>query len=272
MPAILSDHALACRLERAEGISNARFVEARARLDPASGAQWIQVAGAYAMFDGPRSPCTQTFGLGLSQHPASADMDRLESFFHDRGAPAMHEICALAGKAMLPVLNERHYHPVELSDVMFLPLDNAAHRSTEQTNGLRVRVAGENDAAVWTTTLVRGWSDSTDLTDLLTDLAGVSFARENGAAFLVELDDEPIAAGALAIHEDIAQLAGACTVPEYRGRGAQRLLFQSRLEYAARHGCSLAMFCAEPGSSSHRNAQRQGFRFAYSRLKWALAA
>ena len=25
----------------------------------------MEVAGAYAMYDGPRSPCTQTFGLGL---------------------------------------------------------------------------------------------------------------------------------------------------------------------------------------------------------------
>ncbi len=85
---VLTGHSLACRLERAEGLACARFVEARARLAPDSVAQWIEVAGAYAMFDGPRSPSTQTFGLGLFQMPAAADMDALEAFFHDRGAPA----------------------------------------------------------------------------------------------------------------------------------------------------------------------------------------
>jgi hypothetical protein len=30
------------------------------------------------------------------------------------------------------------------------------------------------------------------------------------------------------------------------------------------------MMCAEPGSSSQRNAERQGFRIAYTRMKWQL--
>ena len=83
-PDILAGHFLACRLERTEALANGRFVEARARLVPGSGAQWIEVAGAYAMYDGPRSPCTQTFGLGLFQMPTAADMDKLEAFFKDR--------------------------------------------------------------------------------------------------------------------------------------------------------------------------------------------
>ncbi len=80
-PDILSDLSLSRRLERAEAAACASFVEARARLAPESGAQWIEVAGAYAMYDGVRSPSTQTFGLGLFQSPTAADMDRLEAFF-----------------------------------------------------------------------------------------------------------------------------------------------------------------------------------------------
>ena len=62
---VLADRSLGQRLERAEGRANASFVEARARVSPATGAEWIEVAGAYAMFDGVDSPCTQTFGLGM---------------------------------------------------------------------------------------------------------------------------------------------------------------------------------------------------------------
>ena len=61
----LVDLALARRLERTEARGNAEFVETRARVSPESGAEWIEVAGAYAMFDTTASPVTQTFGLGL---------------------------------------------------------------------------------------------------------------------------------------------------------------------------------------------------------------
>jgi hypothetical protein len=30
--------------------------------------------------------------------------------------------------------------------------------------------------------------------------------------------------------------------------------------------------CAAPGRASQRNAERQGFRIAYTRIKWKLAA
>ncbi|HEX7139141.1 MAG TPA: hypothetical protein VF219_14905 [Vicinamibacterales bacterium] len=83
----LADLPLAQRLERAEGTANKLFVDARGRPYPDRGACWIEAAGAYAMFDGVQSPLTQTFGLGLFGLPGSADMDTLERFFKDRGAP-----------------------------------------------------------------------------------------------------------------------------------------------------------------------------------------
>ena len=38
------------------------------------------------------------------------------------------------------------------------------------------------------------------------------------------------------------------------------------------HGCDLATMGAEPGSASQRNAERSGFRIAYTRTKWSLPA
>ena len=265
---ILTDLSLARRLERAEAVANARFVEARARLAPDSGAQWIEVAGAYAMFDGPASPCTQTFGLGLFQMPAPADMDRLEAFFKDRGAPVMHEVSPLADKALLPFLNERGYRPVELSSAMFLPLAGRAGESPAPH--LQVRVVGDEERDVWARTGAEGWRELTEFSDLMLDLMRVTAVRQDGAAFLVELNGRPIAAGALAVHNGVALLAGASTIPEFRRRGAQSLLLEARLDYARRAGCDIAMMCAEPGSASQRNAERQGFRIAYTRIKFGL--
>jgi hypothetical protein len=50
----------------------------------------------------------------------------------------------------------------------------------------------------------------------------------------------------------------------------QGALLEARMRYAWEHGCDLAMMVAEAGSNSQRNAERQGFRVAYTRMKWKL--
>jgi Acetyltransferase (GNAT) family len=265
-----SDLALSRRLERAEGIANARFVETRARVSPDSGAQWIEVAGTYAMYDGPESPCTQTFGLGLFQAPAAADLDCLEAFFRDRGAAVFHEVSPLAGIAVVGMLHERGYRPVELSSILYLPLDPPRPEPSTLTGGIQVRVAGPQEMELWARTAAEGWSDVVEFRDLLADLMLVSAERRDMLSFLAELEGQPIAAGSLILHDGVALLAGASTIRAWRNRGAQRALFEARLAAAGRAGCELAMIGAEPGSASQRNAERQGFRIAYTRTKWCL--
>jgi GNAT superfamily N-acetyltransferase len=92
--------------------------------------------------------------------------------------------------------------------------------------------------------------------------------REGSTCFLAEIDGQPGAAGALLVHEGVALLAGAATVPELRRCGLQGALLEARLRYAREHGCDLAMMVTEAGSTSQRNAERQGFRIAYTRIKW----
>lgn len=197
-------------------------------------------------------------------------MDKLEAFFKDHKAPVFHEVCPLADKATLPMLNQRRYQPVELSQVMFLPLCEGVPTIAVHNEALQVRVVSGNERELWAQTAAEGWCDFTEIADLIRDLMRVSATREDGTCFLVELSGQPIAAGALTIHDGVALLAGASTVPEWRGRGAQRVLLASRLQYALRAGCDLAMVCAEPRSVSQRNSQRQGFRIAYTRVKWGL--
>src|SRR5580698_9833941 len=96
-----SDLALSKRLERAEGRACVQFAEARRRLFPDSGAEWIECAGAYAVFDGIDSPVTQTFGLGIFEELTTASLDVIERFFLDRGAPVYHEVSPLAGASAL---------------------------------------------------------------------------------------------------------------------------------------------------------------------------
>lgn len=269
---IFSDPDLARRLERTEARASAEFVETRARLRPESGAVWKEVAGAYAMFDGAASPLTQTFGLGLFQEVTTDDMDAIENFFRERGAPVFHEISPMASPELLGLLVERGYKPVEFTSVLYRPISREADDLPASANEeISVRIVGEDEHEMWAETAARGWSEFKEFADQIHELSFLSAKRAGASSFLAELDGRPVATGGIAIHEGVVLLAGASTVPEGRRRGAQLALLGTRLRFAAEHGCDIAMMCAQPGSTSQRNAERHGFRIAYTRLKWQLA-
>lgn len=274
---ILSDLSLSRRLEKTEAKSNADFVEARALASPEMGAQWIEAAGAYAMFDGVGSPLTQTFGLGIHQPVTAAEMQTLEDFFIRCGADVFHEVSPLADASALALLNERGYQPIEFTSILYRPLDRdlqlSGQGNTKLGPKLSVRVIGndEADQELWAQTAVKGWASEMEITDLMLDLFRIGARKQNSPCFLAELDGEPIATGSLSLHGGVALLAGASTAPAWRKHGAQLALLEARLRYAVEHGCDLAMMGALPGSGSQRNAERQGFRIAYTRIKWQLA-
>lgn len=268
----LVDLALSRRLERAEGTSSARFVEAAARAAPGRRSEWAEIAGAFALFDGPESPITQTFGLGVVQPPTATDFDALEAFFRDRGAPVFHEVSPLADPATLALLNERGYRPCEFTSILFRPLGGELRLGRPLNPRVRARPIRDDERDLWTDVSARGWSETPGLDELFRDLGPITAAWRDSVAFLAELDGQPIAGGNLSLAGDVALLAGASTVPEGRNQGAQLALLDARLRYAAENGCGLAMMGAAPGSGSQRNAERNGFRIAYTRIKWRLPA
>jgi GNAT superfamily N-acetyltransferase len=123
---------------------------------------------------------------------------------------------------------------------------------------------------LWAQTSAKGWIELTEFADMILEIVSISAMKAGACSFLAEIEGQPIATGAMFIHDGVALLAGASTIPEWRRRGAQLALLESRLSYAAEKGCDLAMMCASPGSASQRNAERQGFRIAYTRVKWGL--
>lgn len=260
---------LARRLERAEGAANARFVEARAALDPSGGACWRDVRGTFAMFDGVGSPLTQTFALGLTEGPDEGMLETLERFFHERGAAVDHEVSPLALGEPLPLLSSRGYVPIELTSVMFRPAVALAHEDHAAPR-FPTRLIAAEDAAAWADASAAGWSEHPALVPFVRSIGEV-YARTAGArCFAAESDGVMAAAGVLAVHQGVALLAGASTRPAFRRRGAQFALLAARLRQARAEGCDLAMMCSAPGSASQRNAERHGFRVAYTRIKWRL--
>jgi GNAT superfamily N-acetyltransferase len=262
------DQALARRLERAEGRSNAEFVDARAKVFPEIGCEWIEVGGTYAMFDGIHSPCTQTFGLGLFDRVTAAGLTRLEQFFQRRGADVFHEVSSLAEPSLLGTLNERGYDPVELSSVLFRPIVSG-QSGLSRDDGIQVRHVGSEENDRWVRVNAEGWADAAPgLEDFFLGLGRVNSQRASTHCFLAEKQGEPVAAGAISLFDQVALLAGASTIPKWRRQGAQLALLAERLQFAAERGCDIAMIVTQPGSASQHNAERRGFRIGYTRTKW----
>jgi GNAT superfamily N-acetyltransferase len=258
MKDVFADLALSRRLERAEALAAADYIDARRQLGAAS--EWAELHGVIALFDGLDSPSTQTFGLGLFEPASVESLEKIESFFADRGAPALHEVSPLAGIATLSILHERGYRPVELSNILVVELP----RASRDIPAIAIREAtGPADIDVWTRTSAAAWG----MPDAV-DLFRTGPLQQRSTLFLAEIDGGAVAAASVSINDGIALLAGAATIPEWRGRGAQRALLNARLEHAAANSCDLAMMGAEPGGASQRNAERKGFRIAYTRTKW----
>jgi hypothetical protein len=265
---ILIDENLSRALELTEGTANAEFVEIRARLQPASGAEWKNIGGTLAMFDGTSSPITQTFGLGICGAATEDQLAEIEQFFQERGAPVFHEISPLAPAELLTLLRHRHYAPIELTNVLIRPISTTMELPQAGECVLSVRSIHPGEQSLWARLAARGWSQDTEFADLIYDLSLISAHRSPEMTFIAERGGEPVATGAMFVHDRIALLAGASTIPEARKQGAQNALLAGRLKAAAAAGCDLAMMCALPGSPSQRNAQRQGFQIAYTRIKW----
>lgn len=267
---IFSGLELSRRLERAEGRGCVEHANARRRLFPNCGAEWIECAGTYAVFDGIESPVTQTFGLGIFEQLNEKTLDTIESFFRDRGSPVSHEVSPFAGVSALALLCQRNYQPFEISQVLYRPISDALG-PIRVRDRVRVRIITAEEAALWSEVNARGWSyDHPEFLSVLLELGTILAGREQTLCFLAELDGQPGAAGVLCIHEGVALLGGAATVPELRRQGLQAALLDHRLHCARERGCDVAMIVAEPGSNSQRNAQRTGFQIAYTRTKWRL--
>lgn len=256
------DLVLARRLEATEGHVGASYVAAR---DRTSGAATERFGGIVAVFDGADSPLTQTFGLGLDGPPALA---AIEQFFTSRGADTLHEVSPFAGVETVALLATRGYVPVELSTVLVQPIEDLPMSTT-----LSVRkIDPLRDGETWIATSIAGWSSDPAVVPFIRSMAEVSLANAAMMHYLVEHEGAPIATGSMGIHDGIALLAGASTVPAARGIGAQSAILAARLTAAREYGCSVAMMVTAVGSTSQRNAERRGFRVAYTRTKWRRSA
>ncbi len=263
--------ALARRLELSEALAGVEYAATLRRTGAFPEATSLAVGGGYATFAGAGSPLTQAFALGLHGSLPAAELDRLEAFFHSRGAAAAVELCSLADASLQRALVARRYRVAERSDVMVCRVAEAPE-SFRVPAGVTVRRADPGELAELARVVASGFIGATTVSENLPGVIEGFFRMSTATPFAADYGGKLVGGGLLMVHRRIGALCAAAVLPAARGRGVHHALLETRLAAARALRCETAMVVAQPGTSSHRNAERAGFTVAYPRAKYVLDA
>ncbi|MFC4534646.1 GNAT family N-acetyltransferase [Sphaerisporangium dianthi] len=139
--------------------------------------------------------------------------------------------------------------------------------------GPRVERVDAKDAHEWATALMRGF----DMPEgPLVEMAAGFAVHPDFRAYVIRTGGEVVSVAGMYIGGETAQLLGAATLPEHRGRGAQTAMLRARINDATAAGCRVIFAetgAEEPGAhnTSLHNMTRAGFVPMYTRVNWTLS-
>jgi GNAT superfamily N-acetyltransferase len=280
---IHADHALARRLEGLIRTEYRRLAEVGRDVFTGGGTECIEAAGGVALWLTDRSPVNCAAGLGMTGPVDEAEIQRLETFYHERGADAVASVCTLADPSLIAVLGRRGWSASEFEHVLVLDLDEVRVRGEGDAGaaaepaaagagpaGVEVRVCTPAERSVWAQVAGMGFAEGEVPGPGGVEFGRVMTAREEAVLLLAWVDGEPAGTGALVVNGGVGWLSADSTLPAHRGRGVQQAVQRHRLELARVAGCDLAVTESEPGSGSQRNMERVGFRIAYTHVEFRL--
>ena len=231
------------------------------------------IAGGAAVLAGPGSPFNKVIGAGFSDSGDPAGWALIEREHDTRQVKVQVECSTLADPRMATLLTERGYRLVGFENVLARQLSDEL--SAPGTSEVSVSVVDDLDKKLWRETLTTGFlhpdvfdgpvsHESFDRSSLerAYDLFG---ALPGVVRLLARRRTDVAGGGSLYLHDGVALLCGAATLPAHRRRGVQAALLQARLAHAHAMGCDLAVVTTQPGSKSQENVQRAGFELIYSR-------
>ena len=270
---MFADASLAARIDRAEMRLSMSIAEAVARRDPSARVLVSPIAGGHAVFAGPGGPANKAIGVGFGAGIDEAALEAIERQWRERREPMRFELATLADASLAPLLTARGYRVTGFENVSGRGIGEADLRPSLPA-GVTIEEVSADDYREWldVTLDAFGAPDGSApneeryprelLEAVMTDfLAAPGFTR-----YLLRVGGVPAGEATLRLDDGIAQLCGAATLPLFRRRGIQSLLFRWRLAVARAAGCELAVVTTQPGSKSQANALRQGFSILYTRV------
>jgi GNAT superfamily N-acetyltransferase len=255
-------------LERALAECSAATARAMAKLDPASGASVLEVAGGLAIFAGPGSPLTQGLGMGLRGPISGEELDEMERHLRPDGSGSTQlEVCPFVDPSLSTLLAARGYRVNEWQLVWTCPIPEvpaAPEASPDERLVVRRIRAGEED--LFFRCVLSGFLETEDVPEPALALMRPAAHAEGMEMYLALLGDEPIGGASLARVGSVAIVNGCGVRRAFRRRGAQGALLRARLARARELGCTVGYSATLPGTSSRRNMERYGFSVAYPKI------
>jgi GNAT superfamily N-acetyltransferase len=273
---------LAARVDGAEGRLCADIVHASDEDSSDTRSLVTPLAGGLVVYAGPGSPMNKGIGIALSEPLEETPLANVEQQWRDRNEPMRIELSALAKPEAATLLTARGYRLIGFENQLGCDLRAAGAGLGAADSGLWASGDGgsivvdrlaDADERLWRDVTVNGFAQPDGsaapheifprevLDGIFTTLGRTSGFRR----YVARVDGEVAGAGSMRIDGDIAQLAGAATLPAFRRRGVQTALLQHRLQDARNAGCALAVVTTQPGSTSQANVQRRGFAVLYVR-------
>lgn len=240
-----------------------RYVMEQVRFDSASGAALMEMGDGVAAYGGSGSPICRALGLGMDGPVSAAEIDRVEAFFAERDLEPRIDLCPLADPSLLGELRARSYRLDSFLNVLFHPLPAPA---LETAGDVEVIPAADDLRDAWLDVVSAGFAGAYPPPDDMVAVIRPTAVSATARRFLARIDGQPAGGGAYAVAGPVAELGSAATHPDFRRRGVQRALIAARLAAASEEGCTIASLTTTPGSAAQRNAERAGFRVAYTRV------
>jgi GNAT superfamily N-acetyltransferase len=260
------DKAFARRLESCEEMPQVMYARLFQKTRPEMGAAEEEVCGGHMVFAGLGSPIGRATGVGLDRLFTAADLDRVESFYRAHQAPAQVDLCSMHEPAVFELFKERGYAIAELNNVLYRKLDTEEKFPPPPPEcEIRRSLLEESDAAG---AIVESAFFPDGAPEPFRGLIAPFYQMERGLAFVATVEGKMVACGTGQVIPEyrVFALCGAGTLAEFRGRGLQTALLRARMQAAVAAGCEYAVVVTQGGTTSQRNAERLGFRVAYSKV------
>lgn len=260
-----ADGALAQRLELNKAIAAVEYAQAQEQLRPGSTAV-LPVAGGQVVYVGSASPISRAMGLGMKAPITPAELDQVEAFFAEHGAPPRLELCPLAHPSLLELVRERGYRIAHFRNALIRPTSPADSLPAADTPVRATQATSPEAKSTWLTVVAKGFLGKEQIVPEETWISQPMTQMPNVSCYLAQLGETTVGGGALGIRNRLAFLSSTSVLPSYRQQGAQSALLRARLAAAHSAGCDLVMVECTPGSPSQRNLERFGFRVAYTTM------
>ncbi len=262
------DKALARRLESAEEMPQVLYAESYKKSRPEIGAEWQEIAGGHMIFAGIGSPIGRATGLGLDCDVTESDLNRIEEFYRSHGAPSQVDVCPYTDLKFLEMLKSRGYRFSESNNVLARKLDLQELADEKPlSSGVEIRRGKLEEAQMLSGILKTCFFPDGDAPEGMDEMLMPMFQFPGSVVFAGSVNGKLVAAasGLMIPEHKVVALAGAGTLPGFRGQGLQTALLRHRMKAAAEAGCELAVIVTLGGTTSQRNAERLGFTVAYTK-------